>query len=157
MTSASNARVQKLLDLGQSLVTNPKWIPHDGKTFCNMAVCSAAVSFNYDGFLDKDANPILADDMIRKMASDPKHWKPSTAQDAWDNALLGGLSIASYSAAPDGHVAVVAPGARVWSAKWSCYNPPVFNVGKDMNLKAPYTMGANFAFFFRPNYYVLIA
>lgn len=157
MSVLSESRVQSLRDIGAKIVLNPKWAPHDGKTFCNMAVCSAAVSFNYDGFLDKDAKPILADDMIRKMASDPKHWKPSTAQDAWDNALLGGLSIACYSAAPDGHVAVVAPGPKSWSVKWSTYCPPVFNVGKTMNLEAPYTMGENFAFLLRPNHYIYVA
>lgn len=151
-----NARVQKLMAIGKWIVTNPQWRPADGKTFCNMALCRAAHSFGYDGFVDAKNNPLMANEMINKMVKDSQHWKSATAEDAWENAVLGGLSVACYSENPHGHVAVLAPAPKMWSQKWTAYVPQVYNVGKTMNLNSPYTMSEGFAFIYRPNHYILI-
>lgn len=155
--SNPTAPVQALMNLGKSVVTNPAYAPRAGKTYCNFGVWTAVnVLKGYKGFTNAQGAPLVADDMIRVMIKDVAHWKASTAQDAWDNALLGGLSVACYAEAPNGHVAVVAPGPRVWSDKFQSYAPPVYNVGKTMNTKAPYTMGESFAFLYRPNHYIYI-
>lgn len=148
----STKSVDKLNNIGKTIVTNPKWAPHDNMTFCNCAVAHAALQYGYDGFYDAGL-PLMANSMISKMARDTDNWKAVTSTDAWHLALDGGLSVACYSEAPHGHVAVVAPGARVWSDKFAGYCPLVFNVGKTMNTTMPYSMGENFAFLMKPNHY----
>lgn len=158
--NAQTNRVDNLLALGKRIVLNKDFQPKNGATFCNMAVAMAAEQFGYDGFYTASGSVILANAMIVLMAKSSKagtHWKKVSASEAYELVLDGKLVIAAYSDTPHGHVAVVAPVARVWSGKWSSYVPAVFNVGKNMNLQAPYTMGENFAFVYRPEHYALIA
>jgi hypothetical protein len=148
-----SAAVIKLMGVGKAIVTAKAFQPTDGKTFCNYAVSSAAKSYGYSGF-SVNNEPLMANAIISKMNSDKAHWSKVTALDAWDAALQGKLAIAFISETPHGHVAVVAPLPRVWSDKWSGYCPPVYNVGKTVNTKPPYTMGENFAFLYQPGHYV---
>ena len=152
--------VKHLVDTGTKIVLNAQsgkpWCPKEGKTFCNFAVDAGASEYGFMGFHDASRKPLMANEIINVMAAKGSGWVLSTAQDAYHAALRGDLAVATYSEAPHGHVAIVAPGGRVWSQKWNNYAPPVFNVGKTVADKAPWTMGANFAFMYQPNYYVFV-
>lgn len=159
VSTSPTTAVQKLLAVGKNIVLNPDWHPKsDGTTFCNSAVANAAKQYGYLKLYDSKGNPLMANQIIAVLGRDPK-WRKATATDAWDWALGGKLAVATFVKTPHGHVAVVSPGARVWSQKWSAYVPPVFNVGKadGMNLNPPYSVGENFAFLFRPVHYVYVA
>lgn len=156
-TGPNGSKLAKLVALGKALVTDKALQEKDGKTHCDLALVKAARAFGYGGFPEKDDDS-TANSLILDMRLDPKSWKNATATEAWEHACAGGLAVAYKSDTPHGHVAVVAPGERVWSPKWTAYAPPVYNVGpaRWMNLKAPYTVGENFAFGPRPNHYVYL-
>lgn len=153
----SSKGVSRLLAVGKEIVLNPKFQPVDGKTFCNCAVAYAVSTLCQYNKLFKSVNvPLTANDIFDVLSNDTANWKKVTASDAWDAALQGKVAIAAQKEDVHGHVALVSPGPRTWSQKWSAYFPYVFNVGKTMNSQPPYTIGENYAFLERPTHFVYV-
>jgi hypothetical protein len=118
------------------------------ETYCNLGVQHVCKAVEYIGF-----KGMLANDMVRKMKSDPD-WAPVQAIQAQILANDGQLVIAGQIDDPHGHVAVVLPcnDKMTTSQKWGGEKVPwLANVGQKNEI-----MGANWAFKYRPTYFALV-
>ncbi|MFO0598891.1 MAG: hypothetical protein U0228_26525 [Myxococcaceae bacterium] len=120
-------RVRKI-----GLTTDPTLQPtsHPTVTHCNQAADKYAVQFGYKGFQDKHGNPMVANDMFRKMNAPGSGWKKVSAAEAIQAAKDGKLCFAAVAANGHGHIAAVtgewAPGVPGISQAGS---PPNFEFG----------------------------
>lgn len=100
-------------------------------THCNQAADRYAVQFGYKGLEGKNGQPMLANDMFKKMNAPGSGWRKVTAQEAIDAAKKGKLVFAACAAKGHGHIAAVtgewAPGVPGISQAGS---PPNFEFGK---------------------------
>lgn len=131
----------KLIEIAQAVCKNPAFIARGKETYCNFALQLIAESaFNYDQFNGLNANAIYA-----KVS---KEWTKVTAKEA--HTLSNDKFVISAQAGnAHGHVAVVVPLTLHYFDKWAKDCPTVANVGVKNGL-----MGANFAFFEEPEYFV---
>ena len=133
---------QKLRDVCDRIMANPKLQPHDGKTFCSLAVtwiCEEYDITEFEGLLANQIYDILASG---------RNWREVDGEVANKIANNGKIAIAAQKGRPHGHVAVVYPGAMVWSTKWGREAPVLANVGKRNGV-----LGANWAFAKEPEYF----
>ena len=140
-----NDRAQRIIELCAD--TREKFTPDGETTYCNLAVREVCHSFaEYIGF-----GNMLANNMVLKMENSAE-WAKVDAEAAKRLADDGNLVIAARRGNPHGHCCIVVPGrAMVTSGKWGEKVPFVSNVGK-----SNWVCGANYAFQFKPSYYVLI-
>ena len=148
---------------GEKIVNDPELMPIDanGKrpgdaeygtppivSFCNYGIHRICRGMKYDAFSGMLANQIC-DHLDAKWikTSGTNEQKAAAAQIA---ANIGDLAIAALRGSPHGHVAVIAPGNKVFSGKWDCYLPRCYNVGRKNGV-----MGINYAFDIFPEFYVL--
>lgn len=110
------------------------------KSFCNIAVTRVCEEYGITAFRGLMANEIC--DYM------DKHWKEINGRQANGLANDGVICIAGQKEAGHGHVALVYPGAMVWSAKWKYECPTLASVGKRNGV-----MGANWAFAKAPTYW----
>jgi hypothetical protein len=120
-------------------------------TYCNIATARICRWMGYQAFGtgEKSKFNLLANAM-RDHVVRSGHWGMCTGELAAEWASSGGLAIACFKSQPHGHVAVVYPGALVYSKKWSCEVPSVANVGQRNGI-----FGANWAFEHLPEFYKL--
>lgn len=163
---------------GRKVVSDPTMLPQDPRgiklgdngflikpgehctTFCNVAAARICA-----GARDRHDFDLLDADQIHDKLTGPKSgWSRligtlgDRMKGAHDAAMLGDLAVLSFDARPHGHVVVVAPAKpMLYSGKWACYSPQVFNVGgprPDGSLNNG-IVGANYAFGEPPDVFVL--
>jgi hypothetical protein len=133
------------------------FIPADGVTHCNEAVCMVA-----DAMGCKDFELKMADQIVSFVAQS-QDWQEVHLSQAQDLANQGSLCIAGLDSkalnSDHGHVVVIRPGKVVYSGKWGPV-PRCLNVGAEMFLarakKGPLTgmsCGVNEAFQPLPKFY----
>lgn len=132
---------EQLQTLCESVVADQSLQPKDGKTFCNIGLHRIAKEFGVVYFAGKLANDIC--DILEKT------WTLVDGTRANEHANSGKLAIAGLKAKPHGHVAVVFPGAMVYSGKWKKECPVLANVGVRNAIS-----GANYCFPTEPQYYI---
>jgi hypothetical protein len=132
----SSKLTQRVRDIG--LTTDPKLQPGGGATHCNQAADKYARGFGYKGLEDKNGNPMMANDMFKKMNAPGSGWKKLTAQEAIDAAKNGKMVFAAVQGNPHGHIAAVtgewSPGVPGVSQAGS---PPNFEFGKWRRKETP--------------------
>ncbi|MFT3712446.1 MAG: hypothetical protein QM817_32775 [Archangium sp.] len=132
------ALAQKVRKIG--LTTDPALQPSSPPTVthCNQAADKYARQFGYKGLEDKNGNPMLANDMFKKMNAPGSGWKKVSAAEAIQAAKDGKLCFAAVSAAGHGHIAAVtgewAPGVPGVSQAGS---PPNFEFGQWRRKETP--------------------
>jgi len=126
-----------------TLIDDPELQPANGVTHCNQALTRLAAQFGFGDFDGK-----LANDCIDLMASDGR-WRECTSEEAWMWANQGHLAVACQKEEPHGHVAVICPGEKVFSAKWQADVPQIANVGQKNGI-----FGENYAFREPPTHYL---
>lgn len=100
-------------------------VPHDDKTFCNVAVRELSEAFGYKGFTENNN----ANDMINVMSNSPCFKKVSWAVGVeW--AQNGGVAILAKKYSPHGHVASISPEYMRISPSLGSKVPVIANVGK---------------------------
>ena len=148
---------------GEKIVGDPDLMPMDAngkrpgdkdygtepvESYCNLAVHRICRGMKYEAFSGMLANQII-DHMelkwIKTSGSDPD--RANSAQVA---ANIGDLAVAGLGGRKHGHVAVIAPGNKVFSGRWNCYLPRCYNVGMRNGI-----MGCNYAFKEIPEFYIL--
>ena len=123
---------------------NPRYTPHDGITYCNMAVHYIASQCGFGGFKTTD----LANDMYDTMIKSDDWIKVEYV--GVHNLNNGMLCIAAQKGDPHGHIVVLRPGVFVKSAKWEKKVPKCLNIGKTNFIDK----GVNYAFEKPPHYFV---
>lgn len=132
--------VKELQEICEETVNSLELTPHDGMTYCNVAVTRIVEEYGIKDFRGLTANQIC--DWLEK------NWDKTNGKEANILANEGVLCIAAQKGEEHGHAAVVYPGAMVWSSKWGKECPVLANVGKRNGV-----MGANWAFATEPVYY----
>ena len=129
----------------EDTIKNPKYIAHDGLTFCNHFVQDVFSHFGYQDFKGLTANQIF--DYCEK-SENFKEWQPLEC--AHLVARHGILCVAAIKGNPHGHVAIVFPGIPVLSKKWGQEVPLVVSTGKQNGIK-----GANWFFGDIPTFFMM--
>ena len=138
----------RIKDACHNALANRAYAPHDGITYCNVALHHILTDLGYDMFAWDVANkrPLMANDIAEKAANTLQELN---ATDAAGLALDGAVVIACLKEPFHGHVAVIYPFASiVHSGKWNADIPVVANIGKDVGV-----MGVNYAFGAMPKFY----
>lgn len=140
--------VKSLRDLCDSVISDPALRPDQpepGMTHCNSAVYKICFPYGYD-FYDKTTKDLMmANDIFAWLKS---NWQQIDGDSANAVANKGSIAIAAQQGNPHGHVAVLYPGAMVYSSKWKKECPVLANVGERNAV-----MGANWAFAKEPFYF----
>lgn len=140
--------VKELQDLCDSIVKDKRYAPifdletgELAKSHCNEAVTAICEEYGINSFRGLYANEIC--DFLKKK------WRKVDGHTANEAANHGVVAIAGQKADPHGHVAVVYPGAMVWSSHWQKEAPVLANIGRRNAV-----MGANWAFHAEPTYWI---
>ena len=131
---------ERLRELIDAAMAKPEFQPKDGVTYCNLGLIQIAENYDISVFRGMMANQIC--DYLEK------NWRRIGGDAANKLANAGFICIAAQKGKVHGHVALVYPGAMVYSTKWGHDTPVVGNVGKRNGV-----MGANFAFATEPDFF----
>ena len=135
----------KLMDLCDSVLIDPDLIPRDGKTYCNTAAYKICFNYGYDLYDPNRKDLMMANEIEAWVRS---NWAKITGLKANRLANEGKIAMAAQKGTPHGHIAIIYPGAMVYSGKWAKEVPVVANVGARNGV-----MGCNYAFKTEPAYY----
>lgn len=122
-------RVARLRSLGMEAVTNPAFLPRDGKTYCNLAARFVAQGM---GCFQIPAN-MLANQMLDFLAH-AEGWREDSLERGHAAACRGGLAFVGAQADPHGHILSMAPEPKQWSGTWGDAVPLGYNVGRSNGL-----------------------
>ncbi len=102
-------RVKALgLNTDKSLQPTGKRGTKSRTTHCNQAFNKYAKQFGYTGFMNKKGEPMLANDMFKKMSAPGSGWRAVSAKEAIQAAKDGKLAVASaINKGGHGHVAAI--------------------------------------------------
>ena len=135
-----------LIDALCEAYDNLKWKPHNGTTFCNLAVQWIMEKIGYAGFKN-----MVANQMVEKMR-EGKKWKPVKMESAQFFANQGNVIALGIRDSPHGHIAIVRPGVQVYSNKWKTYCPKLMNIGIQNSI----SKGANWVFTKQPEVFIYL-
>ena len=137
----------KFRDILDAVRNAPDLAPHDGMTFCNVALDRVLGLCGIPRIVTSKGEPMLANDMIDFIENSPD-WKKVDGQVACARASQGILVVACQCEVLHGHVCPVYPSPMGYSASWQKEVPIVSNVGKTVGV-----MRASQAFRTEPDYY----
>lgn len=115
---------------------NPAWQPgqpHPGDSHCNGSADEVANELGYARLHGPDGKPLMADQQIGVLASDPD-WREDTAERFAQHAQRGGLAFATVVEYPHGHLAPGYPEAPEQSDSWGGLEGIVSNVGESIGV-----------------------
>lgn len=130
----------ELRRLCDTIVADPNLAPSADATFCNLAVIHLMEEIGINSLRGMTANRINGWLV--------NNWTAVSGTRANAMANNGIPCIAASPGKPHGHVAIVYPGAMMWSGKWAKECPVLANVGSKNAI-----MGANWCFVDEPSYY----
>ena len=106
-------------------------IPHDGITFCNIALDRILGLCGIPRMTNRlTQQPLMANDMIDCMAHSPSLWEKVNGDTACARASQGVVVVACQQEEGHGHVAVCYPIPESFSASWGKHVPMLNNIGK---------------------------
>lgn len=119
------AAAGRLKELCDKIVIDERFLPRDGKTYCNLALVEISRYFECLDFVGKMANEI-----VDFLADGPPGWTLVNAERAARHALRGGLAVAVKKYPVHGHVAAVYPRECEMSGSWKKLTVFVANAGR---------------------------
>ena len=138
----------KLKDILDSVRNQKDLQPHDGITYCNIAIDRTLALCGLPRMINKlTGQPLMANDMCDLMRDSFK-WRKINGDEATARANMGILAIACQRGDHHGHVAAVYPQKQAFSPSWGKYVPMLSNVGKKNAV-----MRASQCFRTEPDYY----
>lgn len=121
-------RLKEVLD---AVRTMPDLIPHDGITYCNIALDRVLGLCGIPRMTNRvTGQPHLANDMIDTMRANTSQWTPVSGDVACARAGQGILVVACLQAEGHGHLAPVLPLPMAFSPSWGKQVPFLSNVGR---------------------------
>lgn len=122
---------RRLREILNSVRIMPDLIPHDGMTFCNIALDRVLGLCGIPRIINPATGfPALANDMIDTMRANPGQWTPVSGDVACARAGQGVLVVACQQAKGHGHLAPVLPLPMAFSPSWGKQVPYLSNVGR---------------------------
>lgn len=138
-------RLKEILD---SVRKQSDLAPHDGITYCNIALDRILGLYGQPRMMDSKGNPIMANAMCDFMRDHPESWTKVDGNTACARASQGILVVACQKENEHGHVAAVYPSPMETSGSWQKEVPMLNNVGKDVGV-----MRCSKCFRTEPDYY----
>ena len=109
----------------------PDLIPHDGITYCNIALDRVLGLCGIPRIINPaTGQPALANDMIHHMRANTSQWTPVSGDVAGASAGQGVLVVACQQAAGHGHLAPCYPNGMVFIPSWWKQVTFLSNVGR---------------------------
>lgn len=115
----------KLREICDEIIIDKRFLPRDGKTYCNIALVEICGYFECLDFVGMMANQI-----VEFLMDGPKKWSLSSGERAARHALKGGLAVAVKKYPGHGHVAAIYPRECEMSGSWKKLVPFLANVGR---------------------------
>ena len=141
--------VNQLKIILDTVRVQPDLAPHDGETFCNIALDRVLGLCGIPRMVGENGAPLMANEMIDFMRESPDYAKIN-GDAACARASQGILVIACQQEEGHGHVCPVYPATMEMSGSWGKTVPMVSNVGRTVGV-----MRVSQAFKTEPDFYAV--